>query len=442
MKKLINKDNIIIFVLSLVGFFLRLDFIYKIPTKQLYDFSTYYEVADNIYNNLGFTFRGFPIAFQGMGYSTALGVWFKIFNNNTEILAKWMNVAMSMATIYLVYYIMTRLTKRKSIIYLTTVITIFLPNHIAYCNAIGSEVMSEFLLALFIAVQVTKFNYKFKYPIMGAMVGVLSLTKPFFMAYPLLVALVKWLKEKDLKDTLKALVIVTAFMLLVISPWTLRNYNKFGRLIPISYNSGFNLYINNNANNTHGGWQSFDDIYKTDELDAKIQEHLSKAHDTVKLASDIELDFKPEAQKWIRENPIEFFKLGVIRINSTYFSGAWDIDAWTMNEYKNDLLETEDEMKVLRHMNFLRSSFDIFVMIISSFGLIFIVVHFRDIIIGIFKKDKKVDELISIPFLNLSYISLVYFVYEGQPRYNFIVLFLLVMAMSVMIGEYIKKTDS
>lgn len=68
MKKLINKDNIIIFVLSLVGFFLRLDFIYKIPTKQLYDFSTYYEVADNIYNNLGFTFRGFPIAFQGMGY--------------------------------------------------------------------------------------------------------------------------------------------------------------------------------------------------------------------------------------------------------------------------------------------------------------------------------------------------------------------------------------
>lgn len=439
MKKIINIDNVIIFLFSIVGLILRINFINNIPTKQLFDFQTYYDVANNIYNHLGFTLDNAPIAFQGMGYSTLLGVWFKIFGDNSEILAKYLNVFMSMLTIYIVYYIVSKITKKRIIIYFSTLLTIFLPSHIAYCNAIGTEVMSAFLLSFFIAIQITDFNWKIKYPVLGSVIGVMALTKPFFLAYPILVALVIWLKSKDLKDTLKILVITTAFMILIVSPWTYRNYKKFGRIIPVSYNSGFNLYINNNENNTHGGWQSMTDIYTDKELDEKIEKHMSKVNYNIKLASDIELDFKPAAVKWIKENPLEFFKLGVIRIDSTYFDGAWDIDSWTMNEYRDELKE-ELGIKAVRHTNFLRSSFDIITIIISSFGLMFIILNFVKIIVSIFVKSKKVDYLITIPFLNLSYISLVYFVYEGQPRYNFIVLFLLIIATSIIIDKYLEKS--
>ncbi|MCH4891407.1 hypothetical protein EZV73_27805 [Acidaminobacter sp. JC074] len=442
MKKFLKIEHIVILILSLIGLYLRVYVIQNIPTEQLYDFSTYYHVADNVYQGLGFTFQGHPIAWQGMGYSTILGIWFKIWSTNVEICAKWLNVVMSMATIYLVYYILHQLTKRKGIILGATLGVIFMPQHIVYCNTIGTEVMSAFVLAAVIAIQVTKFDWKFKYPILGLAVGIMSLVKPFFMAYPLLLAMVEWLKNKDYRETLKLLALVTAFMVLIISPWTLRNYRKFGRIIPISYNSGFNLYINNNQNNVHGGWQSFDDIYKTTELQAKIDEHLDNGletvSDNVKIASNIELDFKPEAQKWIRENPGEFFKLGVIRVHSTYFKGAWDMETWAMNQYRAELIKEhpEDQTKIARQFNFMASLSDILLYISTGFGLMFIVLNFKAIIVAIFSMKKKLNDLTTIVFLNLSYISLVYFVYEGQPRYNFIVLFLLIMAAAIIMDTY------
>lgn len=432
-----------VLAMSLLGLFLRINFIHNVPTQQLFDFSTYHEVANNIYNNLGFTFKGHPIAFQGMGYSSLLGYWFKLWQDNSALTAKYLNVIMSMATIYLIYYMIKRLTQERFIIYTVMITSIFLPNHIAYCNVIGSEVMSSFLLAGTIALQVAPIKSKYQYPLLGLAVGLMALTKPFFLMYPLLLALVVWLKNKAYREAFKMLVFVFLFMGLVVAPWTIRNYKAFGRLIPVSYNSGFNLYINNNPNNVHGGWQSFNDIYKSQDLNDKIYRHLDIYHegqkletsDAVKLAHGIEKDFKPEAGKWIRSNPLEFMKLGVIRVHSTYFNGAWDINAWTMNAYKDHLLMEKDEKLVQRSLNFMQATFDIFFSIISGLGLLFIVMNFKRVVFSIFNKN-KVDELTSIVFLNLSYMSLTYFVYEGQPRYSFLVLFLLTMASAIIINGY------
>jgi len=438
MKKWIKIESIILLLLSLVGLGLRINMIYNVPTEQIFDFKTYYDVANNVYQGLGFTIEGHPIAFQGMGYSTILGLWFKLVGSNAEIAAKWLNVIMSMGTIVTVYYILKKITTDKLVLWLSMLLVIFLPQHIAYCNTIGTEVMSAFFLSGIIAIQVTKFNWKIKYPILGVAIGIMALTKPFFMAYPLLIAAVEWLKDKDLKETAKLLFVTVLAMIIVIAPWTLRNYNQFGRFIPISYNSGFNLYINNNPNNTHGGYQAFHELYMDQELNDKVYEHLNNPLNSVKIASDIELDFGPEAKAWIRKNPAEFLKLGVIRIHATYFKGAWDIETWAMNEHRAEEQKTENPMKVDRHLNFIRSVSDIFLYIISSLGLLFIILHFKDIIFALFMKSKKIDPFRAIVFLNLSYVSLVYFVYEGQSRYNFIVLFLLIMAASHIISNYNK----
>jgi len=277
---------------------------------------------------------------------------------------------------------------------------------------------------------------------LGVAVGIMSLTKPFFLVYPIILAMVEWLKNKDWKESVKLLLITTVVMMVVIAPWTIRNYKKFDRFIPVSYNSGFNLYINNNANNVHGGWQSFDDIYKTPELQEKIDKHLNNPLGSVKIASDIELDFKPEAQKWIKENPLEFLKLGLIRIHSTYFNGTWDIEYWAMNEHRESLNEErpEDVKEIARHFNYMKSASDIVLYIISAFGLMFIILNLKSILSALFTKN-RVNELNSITFLNLSFISAVYFVYEGQPRYNFIVLFLLIIATSIVISTYQKNKE-
>lgn len=439
MKKYITHISVVL--MSLLGLYLRIRMI-NIPTTQLYDFSTYYEVANNVFTGMGFSLKGYPMAWQGMGYSTILGLWFKIFGESSEELAKAMNIVMSMLTIYTVYYLLHQITKNKKIILLTMVGVIFMPQHIAYCNTIGTEVMSAFALSLVIAIQVTPFNWKFKYPILGAAIGVLSLIKPFFMMYPIMIGLIHWLTEKDIKETLKLTGISFACMAIVIAPWTYRNYQKFDRFIPISYNSGFNLYINNNPNNVHGGWQSFDDIYKTPELQEKIDQHLSNPLGSVKIASDIELDFKPEAQKWIKEHPIEFLKLGFIRTHATYFNGAWDIEDWAMNDYREELKKTEDKYMVDRHFRFMESLYDLLQYVVTVLGLLFIILNFKQMILAIVKLKERVSLFKAITFMNLSYVSLVYFVYEGQPRYNFIILFLLIMAASEMIINYLEHKEA
>lgn len=442
MKKYLKTEYIVIGLLCIIGFFLRVYVINNIPTTPIQDFNAYYEIAKNVSQNLGVTYYNHPIAFQGIGYSTVLGFWFKIFGDTSEMCAKWFNVVMSMGTIFLAYYILKKLVKSQWVRVAATIVIIFLPHHIFYVNTIGTEVISALILAGVIALQVTDFNWKIKYPILGIVIGFMSLTKPFFMAYPLVIGLITWMSTKNYKESLKQAVILGVVMAMVIAPWTYRNYKKFGRFIPISYNSGFNLYINNNENNIDGGWQSFDDIYKTPELQEKIDEHLDNPLNSVKIASDIELDFKPEASKWIKENPVEFLKLGVIRIGRTYFSSSWDVEALAMNDYRATLVEEnpDDLMKIARGFNFFVVCNDIFKYILTSFSLMYIVMNFKDVILAIFTK-KKIDQLTGILFMNMSYISLVYFVYEGQPRYGFIVWFLMAITACVMLDTYQKNKD-
>ncbi|MBN2795146.1 MAG: glycosyltransferase family 39 protein [Clostridia bacterium] len=440
MKKFLKWEYGVVLLMALLGMFLRLYVIREIPTTQITDFDSYYKIAVNVATGYGFQLDGFPIAFQGMGFSTLLGIWFKIFNSTTQLTAKYFNVFLSMMTIAVLYVFLLQLVKKRGLRLVLIGAVIFFPQHIFYCNTIGSEVLSVFLLSLTLMIFVLKFNSWMKWILLGVVIGALALTKPFFIAYPLVIFASVWLSEKKLKKALSALVITFVAMALVIAPWTYRNYQKFDRFIPISYNSGFNLYINNNPHNTEGGWQSFDDIYKTPELQEKINMHLDNPLHSVKIASDIELDFKPEAMHWIKNNLDEFMKLGVIRIQRTYFNGTWDIEYWTMNDYRESQKD-EDPYLLKRQMNFMKSLNDILLATVSVFGLWFILVHFKTVLLGFFNK-KELNIWNIILFLNLSYVSLVYFVYEGQSRYNFVVLFLLIFAAGDWISQYIEKKEA
>ena len=50
----------------------------------------------------------------------------------------------------------------------------------------------------------------------------------------------------------KGLLLLAAGILIVLAPWTIRNYRCFGELIPTTTNGGVNLYIGNNPHSTGG----------------------------------------------------------------------------------------------------------------------------------------------------------------------------------------------
>ncbi len=425
------KKLVIPSFILLLGFLARVWWIRTIPTEQLYDFDAYYRIAENIFNGKGFTYEGAPIAFQGMFYSWSLGILFKLFGTASVSLAKWFNVFYSMATIILTWRIVLKFTKEKSntdtIALISMAIVSFLPHHIAYCNATGTETLMAFLLAVLIWVQISEMNDKIKYPLLGFLTGLCALTKPFYMAFPIIIACSEWMMKKDFKKAVLKGAVIWLVMAAVIAPWTIRNYKAFGRYIPISYNSGFNLYINNNPNNVHGGWMSFEDLYKTPEIQGIIDKHLENGSKSIKLASDIEVDLKPHAMNWITNNPEEFAKLGLIRVHSTYFNGSWDVDAWTMNELADKPSELT-LIEVERNRNAFRALNDILFGVLSGFSLIFIIIGIPSVFMSIISNRRTLNQEVVLTFMNLAFPSIVFLVYEGQPRYAHSLLFIMIIA--------------
>ncbi len=428
-------DLVLLAVVLPAAWLLRQWWIETIPTEQLYDFSTYYEVAVNISQGMGYTFLGQPIAFQGMGYSILLGYFLRFMGDTSELTAKYFNVLLSMWTILMTYLIAWRMSPKRFVRLGALLFMAFMPHQIAYTNAIGTEILSAALLSTLMLVQCSGdlLKGRIQWPLAGALTAALALTKPFYLAYPVAVLFYEWLTRKDLKRGLAGALVAALVMVLIVAPWTYRNYRHFGRIIPVSYNSGLVLYLNNNADNTHGGYMPLDQIKATPELEARIAEHLENGAKSIKLASDLELDLKPAAQAWIKENPGEFAKLGIIRVHSTFFNGSWDVDAWTMNEYKT--LETErTEVETLRHLAFFGSVNDIVLAVLGGTALLYFLTYLPLFFRALFSLKRVISWQAALLMLPVGYNGLVILIYEGQPRYNFNLLFVFVL-VAVLVAQ-------
>jgi FlaA1/EpsC-like NDP-sugar epimerase len=147
----------------------------------------------------------------------------------------------------------------------------------------------------------------------------------------------------------------------------------------------------------------------------------------------------------MKAHPIEFIKLGIIRTHYTYFSGSWDINAWAMNAVTAESVPNLTMPEYQRNMNLLRSISDILLGVLSGFGIIYVFMNVWRVLQSFFSTKRVLNLVVSVPFLNLAFLSAVFFVYEGQPRYNFITLFLLTMAFAIgfdMIREQMVKASS
>ncbi|WP_125153491.1 glycosyltransferase family 39 protein [Clostridium rectalis] len=434
------KDRIYFSLITILAILCRIFFILKIPCNPLSDFEKYQSIATNIFLGNGHFYLEKPTAFQPMGYPFALGYFYRLIGSNDIFFGKLFNVIISSVTLIIILLILLKLCKSVKKVYLPYIIIAFIPNYIAYNNVLGSEVLITFLFACIIYFQLCTFNYKIRYIVIGIFIGLAALTKPFFLCYPIIIAVIMWLKHKNIKEAGKLFNISFIFMCIVVLPWTYRNYKKFNLIIPVSHNGGYVLFINNNSNNKNGAWMAIKDIDVSLDFKEKLinnnfayKDSTKNEIDQVMLSPALDKIFKKEGKKWIKNHPIQFLKLGLIRIKNTFFNGAGDIYAWGMNSIE------ENKYTSFLKSEFLRKAFSKEIYIISLISFIFIFLNIKDIITSVFKKGKKIDYLVSIPVINISFFILISFVFEGQQRYNFPVLFLLALSSLICIEKIFMK---
>ena len=173
--------------------------------------------------------------------------------------------------------------------------------------------------------------------ILGLLFGVQILVRPDILMGMVFfgVWLVAYSRNgKQRKENFIGYCLAVGISLLMVLPWTIRNYHTFGSFVLVSANSGFNFYIGNNPQAT-GEFQQGDTSRESVAIDSARAQYF-RIH-----PSDVERDsylFKV-GKEWILAHPMQAMKLWMKKFYFHWWqrdSAGGDVAAaqWMLTGYK------------------------------------------------------------------------------------------------------------
>lgn len=142
--------------------------------------------------------------------------------------------------IFLLFFLIRDTFKSSKIALLACIIdAVYIPS-IANIGIILTEEIFKFLLVLLLYITYYAINTKkTKYYIWGGTIlGLACLFRPTIALYPSIVLLMWLLYKYRFQDIVKYTLVTLAAIVIVISPWWVRNYMEFNRFIPLTESSG------------------------------------------------------------------------------------------------------------------------------------------------------------------------------------------------------------
>ncbi|MCL2398909.1 MAG: hypothetical protein FWC91_04075 [Defluviitaleaceae bacterium] len=414
-----KRTVVLLILLTILGVGLRIFWILHVPTQQLYDFATFLETASNIYNGRGHTINGNPMAWVGPGYSYALAFFHLLAGSDNPFNALIFNVILSIATLIMSAFVYFKWFPDDGIkVIIAYGLTAIFPNLIAYNNVAGTETLFLFLLVSLILVRQYVQVGRKQAIIMGILCGLAALVKPFMLAYPAVALAMWWMQGRRIRFTLIRTAVMTAAMLAVIAPWTIRNYRAFGEFILISYNMGYNQIVNNNYANIRGAWMRLDTVPMPEELREQVEHSLQDGR-TIKEAYELEPLLGAQARHWMVRNPIAVSQLALLRVQRTFFNGADDISQWAMNDWDFYDGRGISPVRNQRHMHFFEGVFAITVNVFSAAGLLFGFAILWPYVKSFFCRthDRHIPVPDSTVFIHIAFFVAIVAAFEGQERY-------------------------
>ncbi|HZC05688.1 MAG TPA: glycosyltransferase family 39 protein [Ktedonobacterales bacterium] len=397
--------------IGLVALALRVAWITAIPNTPFSDFASDRAFARQFASGV------FPqgVTFQGAGYPLALALVYRLTGSSGIMVGKVENVILSMATLALCAYIFFRLTPQRWLAISATAIVALLPAYIAYTSVLGTEVVFTFCLAAAIALQLARWDWRLRYPLMGLLIGYGVITKPYLLVYPFVAALIYWLTEKDARQTVRLFVITMLCALVVVAPITWENYLQLHRFILNTYNGSFVLFVNSNSDNTTGAWMPFSAIHISASFREQLLQH-GVTYPNVPVNqgyAPVDPLFMAQAQRWIITHPAQYAHLGVLRLRNTFFNGAWDVRGYTADGLTDQQIASSLPLRL-----FFRLA-NLSLVTLSVGGFIVAALGCARAVRALVRRDARMAPVLAYPALLGVYAIATFFATEGQPRYSF-----------------------
>jgi hypothetical protein len=324
-----SRSTVLILAIALITRLLTVwSFVTNHPRNWL--FSHPYEMgllANSLLHGLGYSspFGGNtgPTAFIAPGYPTLIAGVFFVFGTYTfasAIAIMVMQVLVNVLTIWLMMHVARQMLDSRTAIVagvfwaisppLLFIPVIFWETSFSACFLLG-------MIAL--AIQCRRKPTKAAWVLLGACCGITALINPALL--PSLLAIMGWVAFETRRISRTAPAIGLLALLLVFSPWPIRNAYRFHAFIPLRSTVGFEMYMGNRPGATGRLDESLFPMFNKPELAS----YLAKGE--VAYTRDKSV----QAWGYIRTQPGIFLKLSLKRAYR-FWTGTGNIDGLRIYE--------------------------------------------------------------------------------------------------------------
>lgn len=235
-----------IVLLALFARVIYVGVIAQFDSPPTFDGISYDLLATHLLAGKGYTLeRGMPTAFRPPGYPLFLTGIYAIFGHRVEI-ARAIQIALDVLTCVLLYALGAQLFNPR-VGLLTALFGALYPLLIYMTGELYGETVAIFVIlcAIWLVLLDFKVPTRWRSIVAGLLLGFAILIRPNFLLWVPLGLVWVWLNQPPRRALVLSatLLILPAF---VIAPWALRNYLRFGAFIPLTTQSGVNLWQGNN----------------------------------------------------------------------------------------------------------------------------------------------------------------------------------------------------
>jgi 4-amino-4-deoxy-L-arabinose transferase-like glycosyltransferase len=187
--------------------------------------------------------EGLPNAQWPPGYSAVLAGLYRVFGART-LVAEIFNATVGALTVPVLYGTVKRHFGHRVAV-IAGVIVGVLPGCVLWTDLVLSETFSVFLFVCFIALTVRSSPTWRWALLLGVFVAGAALVRGEALLW-LLIPIVLWWRQAGWKVVLRRIAVTFAAIVVVFTPWVIRNYSVFHHFVPLATNSSGTLWAGHN----------------------------------------------------------------------------------------------------------------------------------------------------------------------------------------------------
>ena len=245
-------------------------------------------------------------------YPVLLAVFYSLSSQHVAFMwIRLIQIIASIGTVLLIYLI-TKKMFNETTARIAGWIAVFYPIFIITCVRICPETLLTFFMTLLIY-QILRFREQCSTKgaiITGLLLGITLLNSNVIVPAIPFIGIWLWMTQTQKTGSLKRLGIIMAVMLVVISPWLIRNYVSLGEFPMMKSSSGLNFWLGNNARATGTFYLPSGEM-----MDSIIPAEFHQMFASSEMAQDKWL--RKDAMEYLLRDPGHFIKM--IGIKTWYY---------------------------------------------------------------------------------------------------------------------------